>query len=147
MRNKKRMGNPFRKGTQDDWRQIAQLLNQLIEAINDRFPDMQPDPSALPLIITPQRFNAVKRFIAECCVVSPEAKVTRAELYQAWKSWTEVNEEFRSVTDETFGRDLRAIIPRLGDARYRMGPERTPIRHYLGIGILQPSNHPDKEPE
>ena len=76
--------------------------------------------------------SPVGAFVREVCDVGPGFETEIGRLFGAWQKWCE--EQGRPATARaTFGKDLRAVLPRLGDRRVREGDERT--RVYVGIGL------------
>jgi putative DNA primase/helicase len=80
--------------------------------------------------------SPVSAFIADCCVIDRGAEVTRHDLYSAWRIWCAGHG--KTETDEaTFGRDLRAAFPGLGNRNRRGLGVR--VRAYVGIGLMHES--------
>jgi putative DNA primase/helicase len=77
--------------------------------------------------------SPVGAFVREWCVVKPGQQVARAELYDAWRAWCDG--EGRQHTGDTaaFGRDLRAVVPGIGDTQPTIDGQR--LRAYEGIGL------------
>jgi putative DNA primase/helicase len=88
--------------------------------------------------------SAVDAVVALQDLVSPVAAFVRDRcergtfevpctvLYDAWKSWAEDNGH-RAGSAQTFGRDLRAVIPGVRVVRPRTGDDRE--RRYLGVRL------------
>jgi putative DNA primase/helicase len=93
----------------------------------------QPD-SALELLGELHDLTSpIGAFLRDCCHVGAEYDVPRADLYAAYKAWSEEKGR-RYVEDEQgFGRQLRAAVPMLGDGQRRVDGER--VRFYLGVGL------------
>lgn len=69
--------------------------------------------------------------------------VLRDDLYAAYKMWAEDNGHHCGAKS-TFGRDLRAVVPKLVDFRPRIGGKQ--IHTYAGIGLLPDSpDSPDDD--
>jgi putative DNA primase/helicase len=79
--------------------------------------------------------SPVKAFVRDRCMVAMEHRVGVDDLYRAWKAWAEDNGHGRK-TKQTFGRDLRAAVPRLRVVQHGGHDER--IRVYEGIGLTGP---------
>jgi len=71
-------------------------------------------------------------------------------LYDAWKSWAEENGH-RCGSLQTFGRDLRAVVPGLGvvrprDREYGAADDDRRPRYYRGIALVGLHNGDDRGP-
>jgi putative DNA primase/helicase len=71
----------------------------------------------------------------ECDTNGGVAEVAVATLFSAWCRWCASNGREHPGTEQTFGRDLRAAFPRLGDTQHRRGGK--PIRFYVGIKLRE----------
>ena len=86
--------------------------------------------------------SPVAAFTRDSCEVGTfEIAVT--ELFAAWKSWCEDNGH-KAGSVQTFGRDLRAVVPGLRTVRPRVGEDRE--RHFRGLAIGGDHNDPDRGP-
>lgn len=81
--------------------------------------------------------SPVGAFLRECCVVGPGNSVSRDGLIEAWKRWCKDNGRDHPGTSATFGRNLNAQIPGLGQSRPRVSGERT--RFYEGLRLKDPT--------
>ena len=70
-------------------------------------------------------------FVRDECVTGPAHEVACDELYQRWRSWCEEQGRDRPGSTQTFGRDLRAVLPGLKVAQPRIDGSRE--RRYSGI--------------
>jgi putative DNA primase/helicase len=77
--------------------------------------------------------SPVGAFIRECCHVGPGYHVERADLFNAWRRWCEGQGREHPGDAGTFGRNLRAAVPSVGDGYPRNGEGR--VRVYEGIGL------------
>jgi putative DNA primase/helicase len=107
---------------------------------NGRFtePDSSRDAAALMMDLA----SPVSAFVRERCVRTPDAWVTRDDLYEAWCEWAERNGHQRTAKS-TFGRDLRSVVPGLKDSHVRWGTKR--VWCYAHIGLLPVPPVPDDE--
>lgn len=87
--------------------------------------------------------SPVGAFVRERCVVGPGERVEVDELYAAWKSWCEQHGRKEPGTQETFGKDLRAVVHGLVKERPRTSEGR--IHVYTGIRFRTPDD-PDGHP-
>ncbi len=77
--------------------------------------------------------NPTGTFLRECCVVGPEYRVPRAELYSAYHRWCESHRR-RHIEDEAgFGRNLHAALPGLDTKQPRIGGKK--VRCYVGVAL------------
>ena len=74
--------------------------------------------------------SPIGTFVADRCVLGPEYSIEKADLYRAYKEWcASTGREKSAVDDSTFGRDLRAVDPKIATTRpRRLGPDSTTTR-------------------
>lgn len=85
--------------------------------------------------------SPVAAFVREVCVVGAGQSVFMEDLYSAWGNWCSSNGRRQPGTKASFGRDLRAAVPGLGDSRPGVGRDRK--RMYEGIGLVEsPASEP-----
>jgi putative DNA primase/helicase len=77
--------------------------------------------------------SPIAMFVRERCVLGPEHEIAVERLFRAWRSWCEDKGYDRPGSVQTFGRDLRAVIPSLTVPRPRAGEGRE--RRYRGIAL------------
>lgn len=89
-------------------------------------------------------------FVRDECTVGAGHEIVVSDLYTAWRTWCEDNGRDRPGTLQTFGRDLRAVIPQLRVQRPRDpdDPEKRLPRQYVGITLQRntPHNGRDRGP-
>ena len=94
---------------------------------------VQP-PSAAALV---QEFedlgSPIGAFVRERCDVGHGHTVPKERLFQAWRTWCAENGRERPGTVQTFGRNLRAVLPGLGESQPRVLGAR--VRYYEGIRL------------
>jgi putative DNA primase/helicase len=94
---------------------------------------LQPTASAGTFAEMEDLASPVGAFLRDCCNVGPDYAIARADLYAAYRDWCEEQGK-KKVADETgFGRDLRAVLPELGDSQPRVNGK--PTRHYIGVAL------------
>ena len=77
--------------------------------------------------------SPIGQFLREECVVGDGYRVSRADIYDAYKSWCEARGR-KHVDDQVgFGRQLRAAVPTIRDSQPRIDGQR--IRYYEGVGL------------
>lgn len=77
--------------------------------------------------------SPVGAFVADRCVTGADFRAAVDELFAEWKSWCEAKGRRETGTEQTFGRDLRAVVPALRIVQPRDGEQR--YRAYEGIGL------------
>jgi phage/plasmid-associated DNA primase len=77
----------------------------------------------------------------ECDVGSYEVWVPA--VYEAWKEWAELNGH-KPGSVQSFGRDLRAVVPTLRQVQHRDGTSRE--RYYVGMRLKPHSQGPRVPP-
>jgi putative DNA primase/helicase len=84
--------------------------------IQGRFtvPQSSRDAAALMMDLA----SPTSAFVRERCVCKPDVEVARDELFAAWKSWAE-NNGHRPGAKTTFGRDLRSVVPKVGQCQHK----------------------------
>ena len=81
----------------------------------------------------PRPFSSpIGQFVADRCIVDPEATVPKVEIYSAWKSWCEESGHV-SGSDANFAKSLLASVTGLGDARPVQGNLR--VRVWVGVRL------------
>ena len=81
--------------------------------------------------------SPVGAFLRECCVIGPGNSISRDGLIEAWKSWCKENGRDHPGTSATFGRNLSAQIPGLGQSRPHVAGSR--VRFYEGLRLKDPT--------
>jgi putative DNA primase/helicase len=101
--------------------------------LQDRGSLLQPASSAGLFSQMEDLASPVGHFLRECCEVGGELTVARHDLYAAYREWCE-DQGRKKIEDEAgFGRNLRAVLPCLGDSQPRV--DGKPTRHYVGVGL------------
>jgi putative DNA primase/helicase len=77
--------------------------------------------------------SPIGAFVREYCEVGQGNDVPTDRLFQAWKAWCAENGRERPGTVQTFGRNLRAVLPSLGETQPRVLGTR--VRYYDGIRL------------
>jgi putative DNA primase/helicase len=78
--------------------------------------------------------SPISAFVRDVCVVGPEHEVGKSDLFDAWKVWCEEEGKTRPGDKAMFGRNLRAALPRLTDARPG-GHSESRARVWRGVGL------------
>ena len=92
----------------------------------------EPASSRDAVVALADLVSPASAFIRERCVTGRGFVVPCDKLYQEWKAWADDNGH-RPGSTQTFGRDLRAVVPAIQTRRPRAGDER--YRTFEGIGL------------
>jgi putative DNA primase/helicase len=118
-------------------RELPGILNWALDGLEllhkqGRF--TEPQSSVETLTALADLVSPTSAFVRDCCLRGQLLEVQCSELYRAWKLWAEDNGQ-RAGSAQTFGRNLRAVIPGLRVSRPRIGPDDSQIRVYSGIAL------------
>jgi putative DNA primase/helicase len=80
--------------------------------------------------------SPVAAFVRQRCHVGTGYKVVRSELFDAYLAWTKEQGIVKPLDAARFGRDLRAVLPKLDSGRPRED-EGDRVRTYFGVGLKQ----------
>ena len=106
-----------------------------LERLRERGRFRQPTASQDAIREMEDLSSPMGAFVRDRCVVGPAHEVPCDELYQAWRQWCQDNGRDRPGTTQTFGRDLRAVLPGLKVERPRIDGTDERLRVYVGIAI------------
>lgn len=101
----------------------------------------EPQSSADARLALQDLVSPVSAFVRDKCELGGEVGVSA--LFAEWKAWCEDNGH-KAGSVQTFGRDLRAVVPVLRIARPREGESRE--RRYLGVTLGAADNGADRGP-
>ena len=75
--------------------------------------------------------SPTSEFVRVCCQLGPGREVSRADLYAAYRDWAE--ERGRKYVEDaaSFGRNLRAVLPKLKTVKHRIAGRE--VRFYQGV--------------
>jgi putative DNA primase/helicase len=116
--------------------ELPGILNWAIEGwqrLRDRGRFIQPEASRDAVEEMEALGSPVFAFVDECCEIAPGAAVEVGALFEEWKKWCESQGRRDHGTKQTFGRDLRAVVPGVRQSRPR-GPDGRK-RFYEGIRL------------
>jgi putative DNA primase/helicase len=77
--------------------------------------------------------SPIRAFINDRCVEDPAATVEVQAVFAEWRKWCDEMHREKSGDCQTFGRNLRAALPRLRVDRPRRGSDR--VRVYVGLRL------------
>jgi putative DNA primase/helicase len=80
--------------------------------------------------------SPVGAFVRERCVVGPHHGVECEVLYSAWTRWCEEQHRDHPGTIQSFGRDLRAVVPDLEVIQPRDPRTGERLRYYQSLGLV-----------
>jgi putative DNA primase/helicase len=118
---------------------LAELPGILLWAIEgwrrlrERGRFMQPESGRESLGEMDDIASPVSAFMRERCEVKAGATVVVKDLFEAYKQWCKEQGRDHVGTAQSFGRDLKAVEPRIRTAQPRNGSER--LRVYVGIRL------------
>jgi putative DNA primase/helicase len=81
--------------------------------------------------------SPIAAFVREKCDVGPLCEIARKDLYTAYRAWAMSKGRDRVEEEHTFGRNLRAALPALGDARRTDESTGKQFRCYTGIEVAK----------
>lgn len=77
--------------------------------------------------------SPVGAFVRATCRVGPGERIEVGEMYSAWKRWCEEHGRREPGTEQSFGRDLRAAVPKFEVKRPQLNGERW--WEYVGVRL------------
>jgi putative DNA primase/helicase len=98
----------------------------------------EPASSAEAIMAMMDQASPMGAFVREHCETSPIYEVPVDDLWQAWKAWCEENGRDKPGTMQSFGRNLRAVVPGVRVVRGRDGDARQ--RRYVGVRLKELEN-------
>ena len=114
--------------------ELSEILNWSLDGLhnlNIRGRFTEPDSSNDAIRAFQDLASPLAAFVREHCRVGPYDAPIDA-LYEAWRAWASSNGH-KAISVQTFGRDLRAVVPNLKMTRPREGDRQ---RRYSGIGLI-----------
>jgi putative DNA primase/helicase len=119
--------------------ELPGILNWSMEGwrkLQERGAFVQPTASAEAIRDLEDLGSPVGAFIHDCCEVGADQQVARDKLFERWCAWCSAQGRHYPGTIAVFGRDLRAVVPGLGEVRPRdEGGNRE--RYYQGVGLRE----------
>lgn len=86
--------------------------------------------------------SIVNRFVNDCCVLTPGARVLGPQLYGAFQQWSAAAGERKPLTSRALFAELRKTFAQ----QVTEGPKRHGQIHFFGIGLHDPDRDPPSEP-
>ncbi len=100
----------------------------------------EPKSSLDAILALQDLVSPVAAFRRDRCEVGVGFEVNVKDLFGAWKDWAE-NNGHKPGSVQSFGRDIRAVIPTLRQGQRRDGDERE--RYYLGVRLNTVTHNED----
>ncbi len=113
--------------------ELPGLLRWAVEGwkrLRDRGRFVQPEAGCELITEMEDVASPIGVFVRECCIAGPEYEIAVNELFEHWRNWCERVGRREPGTVQTFGRDLRTVLPSLKTAQRRDGNR---VRVYQGI--------------
>jgi putative DNA primase/helicase len=133
------LGNENTRLTEELLTELPGILCWALDGLEriSRQPFTIPESSSEAILQLQDLVSPVAAFVRERCERGREHDIEARELYAAWKTWADDNGH-HVTTAQTFGRDLRAVMPELRIVR----PHNLP-RRYGGLRIKARTTHSD----
>jgi putative DNA primase/helicase len=103
---------------------------------------VQPQSGAPLVELLEDLSSPAGMFVRECCAVGPEYRVSVATLFARWRGWCAVKNREHPGDEATFGRNLRAVLPRLETKPVRRNGKWE--RDFVGIGVKPEESQDDR---
>jgi len=117
--------------------ELPAILNWAIagwQRLRERGYFVQPSSSFEAIQELEDLGSPINAFLRERCEVKTGAEVEVETLFLAWQQWCKDQGRDHTGNLQSFGRDLRAALPKIRDTRPREGEVR--IRKYSGLRLL-----------
>lgn len=103
---------------------------------------LQPDSANDAVRVLEDLGSPISAFLREACTIGPKQLAPVSELYDAWSKWCGEQGRGLVTNAQTFGKDLRAVLPGIKVVQPREFNQR---RCYSGVS-LQPSDTTPSDP-
>jgi putative DNA primase/helicase len=103
--------------------------------LHERGHFVQPQSSAAAARHLEDLASPVSAFLRDRCLLVPDLLVPKADLYAAWRRWGEEQGRGWHCDAATFGRDLFAACPDVGESQPRIEGQR--VRCYTGVALRE----------
>lgn len=116
--------------------ELPGILNWAVEGwrrLRERGHFLQPESGAELVEQMEDLGSPVGRFLKDRCEVGPGYEVMPSDLYGAWRDWCAAHGREYTGDAQSFGRDLRAVLPHLKTTQHRTG--KGAPRFYQGIRL------------
>ena len=123
--------------------ELPAILNWAIEGrrrLLERGRFIQPQSGIKLVEQMSELSSTVARFVRECCVTGADQRVSKDDLYQAWRTWCMTNGQ-RPTDSALFGRDLSAAC-KVTEIKPRDPKTGKQTRYYSGLALVPPTAPP-----
>jgi putative DNA primase/helicase len=79
--------------------------------------------------------SPITAFLQDECVIGAAKSVLVDVLFNKWRNWCDANGKRECGTIQTFGRDLRSVLPNVKLRQPRSGQDGSRQREYRGVGL------------
>lgn len=120
--------------------ELPGIMNWSLEGLRrlrERGYFVQPQSPADAIIELEDLASPIGAFIRDCCIVQAGVEVPVDDMFSAWKVWSDDQGRTKAGNRQTFGRDLRAAIPRLKISN-RRSANNARRRYYEGVAVVAP---------
>jgi putative DNA primase/helicase len=120
-------------------RELSGILTWALEGLDRlrRTNRFTRSPSTDEAIIALQDLaSPVAAFVRDCCTRDLGDEEPFKQVYAAWRMWADDNGH-KPGTAQTFGRNLRAVVPGLRIARPRVGDDGEQVRMIRGLALTK----------
>lgn len=95
----------------------------------------EPESSREAVLTMMDQASPMTAFVRDACEKGPAHEIPVDDLWSAWKTWCQENGRDKPGTKQSFGRNLRAVVPGVRVIKKRDGDTRTPT--YVGIRLSE----------
>lgn len=125
--------------------ELPGILNWAIDGwrrIKSRGHFIQPKASAEAVRDLEDLGSPIAAFVRDKCILAPGREVVMDDMFVAWTMWCKDQARSHPGTKQSFGRDLRSVVPGLASTQPTEDGER--IRKYQGIDLIEPIDKQDE---
>jgi putative DNA primase/helicase len=141
------LGRENRRLTEELTAELSGILSWSLDGLdrlNRQGKFTEPKSSTDSILALQDLVSPVAAYVRDNCEVGIGYQIPVADLFADWRSWCEDNGH-KSTSVQTFGRDLRAVVPHLRVSRARDGEDQRQ-RRYIGIRLSSAHNGFDRGP-
>jgi putative DNA primase/helicase len=129
-------------------RELPGILNWALEGLDrlrrtNRF--TRPPSTDEAIIALQDLASPVAAFVRDCCTRDLGDEEPFKLVFAAWRVWAEDNGH-KPGSAQTFGRNLRAVVPGLRVARPRVGDDDERVRMIRGLALTKTYKGVDRDP-
>lgn len=106
-----------------------------LDRVTERGRFAEPESSAEAVELLQESTSPIGAFLAEKCVMEPEATVTVDALWEAWRLWCNASGRDQPGVKSTFGRLLFAAAPKVKRGKLRSYSGGPQVPTYFGVRL------------